>query len=528
VVLLIVSNVLGQQSSPRIFDVRDFGATGNGRTLDTKAIQNAIDECGKTGGTVVVSSGTYLTGSLELRSNVELHLLAGATLLGSTNLADYFQRTPRLKSYNDAFLKYSLFYAEGQSNIAITGRGTIDGQGSSFKVLTKEKPARYMNRPFMIRFVECRNVTVEGVTLRNSASWMQHYLACEGVTLRGLTVENHANKNNDMMDIDGCRNVVVEGCIGDTDDDGITLKSTSERVTENVAISDCIVSSHCNAIKTGTESTGGFRNIVISNVVVKPSSVKSVMSGKPGGISGIALTLVDGGMLDGVSISNVVIDGPEVPIFVRLGNRGRKYWEGAQQPGIGVVNNITICNVTARNVGTVGCSITGLDGHPVRNISLNNIRIEFAGGGGSKPDTGLDEMAESYPESTMWGALPSYGLYVRHVDGIKIRGLEMSCTHEDARPPMVLDDVKDAQLGGLDLQVSSDAGSALVLREVDGLVITGSTVHGQANALFEMLGSGNKRISAMANDLQGIRNICVPPDSAGSVVFSSGNFLNRP
>jgi polygalacturonase len=517
----------GQNDSYRWLNVRDFGAKGDGRTLDTKAIQKAIDTCGESGGIVVLPAGTYLTGSIELRSNIELNIQAGTTVLGSTDLGDYFQRTPKLKSYNDVFLKYSLFYAEGQSNIAITGKGTIDGQGSSFKVVTMEKPARYMNRPYVIRFVDCRNVTVQDVTLRNSASWMQHYFACDGVSLRGLNVMNHANKNNDMMDIDGCRNVIVDGCIGDTDDDGITLKSTSERVTENVAITNCIVSSHCNAIKTGTESTGGFRNIVISNVVVKPSIMKSVMSGEPKGISGISLTLVDGGTMEGITISNIVIDGPEVPIFVRLGNRGRKYWEGAQQPGVGVVKDVMISDVAARNVGVTGCSITGVAGHPVQGISLNNIRLEFAGGAEKRPNIEVGELEDRYPESTMWGTLPSYGLYMRHVEGIHIRDLTMTCEREDKRPALVLNDVRDARFDNLEAIVSRSAGSAIVLQDVNGLMVVGSTIHGQPKTLFELIGSGNARIAAVANDLRGVGSICVPPDTTGNAVYNSGNQIGR-
>jgi polygalacturonase len=239
----------------RIFNVVDFGAAGDGATMNTAAIQRAVDACAVQGGTVLIPPGRFLTGSIELKSNVELYIQQGATLLGSTHLADYTEHTPALRSYNDAFLKHSLFYAERQSNIALRGEGVIDGQGGSFAVVSNEKPAKYRNRPFIIRFIDCTGITVEGLVLQNSAMWMQQYLACENVRIRGIRVYNHANKNNDMMDIDGCSNVVISDCIGDTDDDGITLKSTCERITQNVTITNCVLSSHCNALKTGTEST---------------------------------------------------------------------------------------------------------------------------------------------------------------------------------------------------------------------------------------------------------------------------------
>ena len=215
------------QHSTVLYNVRDFGANGDGIILNTSAIQKAIDSCSIVGGTVLFPAGNYLTGSLELRSNVTIYLQAGATILGSKSLSDYLPHTPKLRSYNDIFLKYSLFYAENVENISIKGEGTINGQGSAFKVTTTQKPERYMNRPFVIRFIKCKNVRLEGITLKNSPMWMQQYLGCEDLFINKIKVFNHSNKNNDMMDIDGCKNVVISDCIGDTDDDGITLKSTS-------------------------------------------------------------------------------------------------------------------------------------------------------------------------------------------------------------------------------------------------------------------------------------------------------------
>lgn len=522
-----VSIAFSQGGSPFLFNVRDFGAVGDGITLDTKAIQRAIDECARGGGIVVFSPGTYLTGSLDLRSNVELQVQMGAVVLGSKNLSDYSERIPKLKSYNDVFLKHSLFYAEGQSNISITGKGRIDGQGGSFKVVTKEKPARYRNRPFLVRFVECKNVTVEDVTLENSAMWMQQYLACEGVMIRGIRVFNHANKNNDMMDIDGCRNVVIADCIGDTDDDGITLKSTSERLTENVTISNCVISSHCNAIKTGTESTGGFRNIAINNVVVKPSSVESPMSGKRGGVSGISLTLVDGGIMDGVSISNVVIDGPEVPLFVRLGNRARKHWDGAPQPRVGSVSNISLSHIVARNAKSVGCSITGLPGHAINGIQLSDIRITFSGAVKTMPTIEIDERADQYPEATMWGALPSYGFFLRHLRQLRVRDLEIGYEQEDVRPALMLSDVTDATIENLRAAISGGAGAALVLERVQDLMIMGTSLRGTTKSVLKLLGKNNARITLTGNDLRSAEQVCEPLGALGVAVHVIGDQMSR-
>lgn len=524
-VLCVTSVSYPQPNSTRQFNVIDFGAVGDGLTMNTKAIQRAVDQCGKTGGIVVFSSGVYLTGSIELRSDVELQVQRGATVLGSTNLADYFERTPRLKSYNNGFLKHSLFYAEGQSNVSITGNGIIDGQGATFKVLTKEKPARYKNRPYIIRFVECSNVTVKDVTMRNSASWMQHYLACDDVVIRGIKVLNHANLNNDMIDIDGCRNVVIADCIGDTEDDAITLKSTSDRLTENISISNCVLSSHCNAIKAGTESTGGFKNITISNMVVKPSGVVTNKAGRPWGISAISLEVVDGGVMEGVSISNVVIDGSEVPIFIRLGNRGRKHWEGAPQPGVGSMRGISLSHITAYNVKSIGCSITGITGHNVQEVNLEDIRLQFTGGVEKEVTSNVEELADQYPEATMWGTLPSYGFFVRHVEGLRMSGLGMGYQREDIRPAMIFSDVVDARIDNSDIVISARARAVMMLEKVSGLTLAGSTARGNSGAFFRLIGDQNEHISAIGNELRGVRAVCEPSTALGKTVYSSGNHL---
>jgi polygalacturonase len=362
--------------------------------------------------------------------------------------------------------------------------------------------------------------------MRNSASWMQHYLACENVTIHGIKVTNHANLNNDMMDIDGCRNVVISDCIGDTDDDGITLKSTSERVTENITISNCVISSHCNAVKAGTESTGGFRNIVINGVVIKPSSVTTVKSGRPGGISGVSLEVVDGGVMEGVSVSNLVIDGPEVPIFVRLANRGRKHWEGAPQPGIGSMKDIALSHINAYNVKSIGCSVTGLPGHVIDGIDLSDIRISFSGGVRTMPKLTVDELADQYPEATMFGTLPSYGFYIRHVSGLRMNRVDTRCDQADVRPALMLSDVADAKIANLDAEVYNGAGSALILENVQDFTLRSSSLQGTAGTLLRLLGERNENIAAVGNDLKGVQNICEPTDPGQSVVHASGNHFS--
>jgi len=506
ILLLIVSPVLFGQKD--FNNVKTFGAVADGITLDTKAVQDAINTTAETGGTVFFPAGKYLIGSVFLKSNVTIYVSSGATILGSSLLSDFKEHQPKLKSYNDIFLKYSLFYAEDAENISIKGEGTIDGQGSAFKVTTKEKPQRYMNRPFVIRFVNCKNVRIENITLKNSPMWMQQYLGCQDLFINKIKVYNHSNKNNDMMDIDGCKNVVISDCIGDTDDDGITLKSTSPLITENVTINNCVLSSHCNAIKFGTESTGGFRNINISNIIVKPSDVDSVITGFPNGISGITLATVDGGIIDGVIISNIRIDGPQVPIYLRLGNRARKYSTDAPEVGVGSFKNVSISNIIADNVGAYGCSITGLPGYYVENISLENISIHFAGGVTKDNfNKEMNELADSYPESTMWGNLPAYGFYLRHVKDIKLSNITLNYRTKDERPAIICSDIENATFNQMRFDIDKSAESVFVFDNVRNTLISNSEVDTEVNCFLKVQDDFSRDLYLINNILPKVKNL---------------------
>ena len=245
-----------------------------------------------------------------------LHLEAGATLLGSPNLADYPPTIPGLRSYADNYTERSLIYAENADRIALYGQGVIDGQGAAFK-------GPYKARPFLLRFVACRDVVMRDLTLQDSPMWVQHYLACEGVVIAGLTVRSRCNGNNDGIDIDGCTRVRIAHCDIRSGDDAIVLKSTLARPCRDVAVTNCILSSNCNAFKLGTESNGGFENITLSNCTMHDTR-----------LAGIALESVDGGTLDRVTIQNVVMDQVRCPLFIRLGNRARSFQPGMAVPGL--------------------------------------------------------------------------------------------------------------------------------------------------------------------------------------------------
>lgn len=299
-----------------------------------------------------------------------------------------------------------LIWADNVEDVTIDGEGVIDGRGKSFPKLSWNDEG--ITRPHLLRFVQSRDVQLKGITLRNSGCWMQHWLACDRVKIDGITVNNRNNYNNDALDLDGCHEVTVSNMICDSDDDGITLKSTSPRLCENICITNCVVSSHCNAVKLGTETNGGFRNITIQNICVKPSSDQSSQyfgHESKRGTSALSLEIVDGGVMENVNISNFTVEGTESPIFVRLANRARSYCDSVKITKVGNIRNVRISNFMVSNAGPTGCSITGMEGHPVENIFLRDIFITQQGG---QPETAAptDEKLAEYPEATMWGILP--------------------------------------------------------------------------------------------------------------------------
>ena len=423
----------------RVYDITDYGAVSDTTRLSTAAVQKAIDSCNAAGGgTVSVPAGNYKIGSIVLRSNVTLNLENGATLYGSTDIADYQPMTTDYVSLRTNVPTIQLIYADNASNVAITGLGTIDGRGNAFPKLTWNDEG--ITRPHLLRLIRCSDVTVSGVTLKNSGCWMQHYLACDRVKIHGITVINRNNYNNDALDLDGCHNVTVSDMIADSDDDGITLKSTSPRLCEDITISNCVVSSHCNAIKLGTETNGGFRNIIVRGVVVKPSADQSSRYfGLPTGHSAISLEIVDGGTMSNVDIADITITGTESPIFIRLADRRRPYAENAPIDKVGSISCIRLHDILIDGAGPTGCSITGIEGHPVTDVQISDVTIRHAGG---QPVTAApaDEKIAEYPEATMWGILPAKGFWLNHTRNVTFRNVNVITDAPDERPLFVATD----------------------------------------------------------------------------------------
>ena len=453
-ILISLLLLAGMPASAADYNIVSYGAKSDTTVLSTLAVQQAIDDCAQAGGgRVVVPTGIYKIGTIILKSGVHLYLEQGATLYGSTDLRDYRPMKSDYVSLRTNVPTIQLIYADKVSHVVIDGYGTIDGRGRAFKKLSWNDEG--ITRPHLLRIIRGEDITVRGITLRNSGCWMQHYLACDRLRIEDVSVHNRNNYNNDALDLDGCHEVIVQGLIADSDDDGITLKSTSPRLCENIRISDCVVSSHCNAVKLGTETNGGFRNINISGIVVKPSyDQQEKFFGQWIGSSAISLEIVDGGTLENVNVSDMTVEGTEAPIFVRLGNRGRGYLsEGPNMEHIipvdhvGTIRGVHLDNIQICHAGPMGCSITGLPSYPVEDVWLSNITIHHKGGVSESDlpkinEVVADEKEKEYPEATMWGNLPARGFFVRHACNVRFSNIQIQTEQPDARPDFMQEDVK--------------------------------------------------------------------------------------
>lgn len=454
-----------------LFDVSTFGAKNDGTTPATVAIQSAIDCCSRAGGGVVrVPPGVYLIGTLHLLSNVRLRVEAGATLLGSTDLSDY---PDNIASFVDAVGQKRgrcLILAHSAFNIAIEGDGVIDGQGAVFT-----GPELFPTRPFLIRIIGCQDVELRDITLRNSAAWVCHLMDSVRVRVSGVTIDSRVNENNDGIDIDSCRDVQIENCDISTGDDAICLKATLPQPCTDITVERCTLRSECGAIKLGTESYGDFRRIRISNCLVKE-----------GGLCGIKVLAVDGAIVEDVSISDIRMEESTGPLFVRLGGRCRVYRDlaGAIPPArpVGrmtgvrierIAANIIVPEHASRNYFTgeviqprafSGMHISGIPGHAISDLHLSDFDIRFRGGGTVEDASNVPtEQITDYPEHFYFGVLPSYGLYMRHVERSILRNLRLELAESDARPAVYLDSCKHLQFSSL--QESMLGGDAISTRD---------------------------------------------------------------
>jgi hypothetical protein len=428
----------GQAHGAKVFNILKYGAVSDSISLNTRSIQQAIDDAAGQRGQVLVPKGVYVTGTLVLKSGVELHLEEGAVLLGSTKLEDYPAQQIDRVFYGKEWKNKALIFAQKQKDISITGKGTIDGRGHFFWPLTDQKPDRYYNRPYGLLLVECTNVLVQEVRLRNSAYWMQHYMACERLRIEGIQVYNHANQNNDGLDVDGCQNVLIRNVVIDSDDDALCFKSLSPTPCRNIRVRNVVLSSHCNAFKLGTESTGGFEQFRAHNVRIQPSVDTVPHFGSRYGDGGIALQIVDGGIMRDIQLKGFDIVGPRSPLSIRLGHRARPYRSGGEPPQQGSMEGIRIRKVKAQSFDSIGSYLIATGDGRIKKVRIVDFEQRVLAG---RPTSACvqDERAQAYPEGKMYGVLPAYGLYVHKVEQLSLRrcNLYSAKSEVEQRAPLV-------------------------------------------------------------------------------------------
>lgn len=419
----------------------------------------------KEGGRLVIPAGIHVTGTLQLKSGVNLHLEKGAVLLGSVNPYDYDGYLETIDDVAGGVAdkcskpQFGLIVARDAHDISITGEGIIDGRGLELALAIDSlhhigervdpnyntRRMRPSLRPKLLDFDSVDSLRVENVKLRASASWGFSLNKCNDVVIKDIEFVNRAYWNNDGIDVADCHNVSITGCDINSADDGIVLKSFDPADgNDNILISDCRIASSANAIKMGTESFGGFRNVIIKNIKIRDTFR-----------SAIALESVDGAVLENVTVDSIEAVNTGNAFFIRLGHRR------GEKPGS--LSNVAISNLKCEipfgrpdsdydlrgpDINTIHnpfpASITGIPGSRVNNVRLSNIDVSYPGRGtkgmayiGEYRYKNVPEQIDSYPEFHMFGELPAWGLFVRHVDGLKLDNVKMAVREPDYRPAMV-------------------------------------------------------------------------------------------
>lgn len=426
----------------RVFTPEAYGYAGAASGLATRAIQAAIDAAGNAGGgTVALGHGDYVSGSITLRSNVRLEVAKGARLIASIDLKDYPEHIARRPTVMDSNMgmNQSLIFAEGCDNISLCGEGLIHGRGTRYHFPGEETPHRTPGRPFLIRFIDCKHVHIKDLHLKDAAGWMQNYLNCEDLLIEGINVDNQANVNNDGLDVDGCRRVIVRNCFISSEDDAMCFKGASQRPMEQILVENCQFYSSCNALKFGTDSQGDFRNVLVRNVVAGGPSMELRVLRPRLADSGISLEVVDGGTVEDILFTDIHIVRAKSPLFLRLGDRGRVRPEQAR-PKPGNLRRIVYDRITGAGNGERGSYFTGLPDKSIEDVVLRDVNIGVAATRQPVPDEEkIDELRDQYPDAFMVGEItPAYGLWTRHIRNLTMVRVNFIANGPDSRPMMLM------------------------------------------------------------------------------------------
>ena len=502
--LLASCLTLSSQAKGIFYNVLDYGAKGDGKTNNTKAINAAITAAAKNGGgTVYFPAGNFLSFTIRMKSKINLHLDQGAVLIGDQEANGVGYDLPeedawykKFQDFGHSYWKNSLIYGDSLRDISITGNGMIWGRG----LYTYDKPKIQGSGNKAIGLKNCFNVTIRDVSILHGGHFC---ILATGVD--NLTIDNvRADADRDAFDIDCCKNVRVSNCnINSPTDDGLCLKSSFglgyARATENVTITNCQVYGYDHGtlidgtfqslfndddpmanhsitgrLKLGTESNGGFKNIAISNCVFEHSR-------------GLCIETADGAMIEDIVINNITMrDITDTPFFIRLNARMR----GPEGTPIGVCRRITISNLNVYDVGgrtklpEVGAGmVMGIPGHYIEDLTLSNIRIYYRAGATKEAiDKEVPQNIDVYPDPYRWHSMPAYGIYFRYVKGLKVNDVVLRCLNRDERPAFVLDEVHGADFTTVDAQ-QTEGTPQFILKNVSNF--TAHQVMGVADVMIE-------------------------------------------
>lgn len=487
------------------YDVADFGAVGDGKTLDTKAIQSALDTCQKAGGgTVYVAPGIYLSGTIHLRSNISLYLSAGATIQGSPEVSDYeTDDSAYREGMPAAFSGGYLVYAENIENASIVGMGRIDGQGRAFWTESENgdtaSPRDYRPRA-MIYMKNCRNLLFRDISLHCSPCFTLWLLGCDDVNIDGISIRNpYDGPNTDGLDIDCCRNVRISNCLIQAGDDCIALKSDASRLgenrpCENVVVNNCTLSSPTCAVRVGYEGDAPIRNCTFSNLSIFDTRTGiDILSVVPGPYKQWCMIRA-GAQIEGLVFNNIVMQNVARPIYMWLGNE-------SEYPLLGVIRNVKISNVVAYASNT--CFIGGCPEANIEGIELLNIKLVMKGS--------IDEQDIRLPD--VWGGSQHpYGLFCRYVRRMKVRDLHIDwrLAHGNWQNQILGENVEEMEITGFS---STGYGSlsdlpAIHLREVESAFIQGCKAEG-LDTFMRVDGSSSRDVTLIGNDF-GTSPCCQP------------------
>ena len=412
-----------------VFDVRTYGAKGDGSNYDTAAIQKTIDACAGSGGSVYLSGGRFLSAQLTLKGGMTLYIEKDATLLGGIKPEDYPILVPNpANSRLAGVIRRSLLYANLADNLTLDGGGTIDGQGAAVRMNGAEP-----ERPSLIRIFKSNNVTVRNLSIRNPRMWTQVYMECNRLLLDSLDVSAPpVCANLDGMDICDCHDVIIRNCRIFAEDDGICLKSSSITGLKNISITHNIVHCyHANGIKIGTGTRGPIEDIrIIDNIVTFAK------------YAGLCLESVDGSVMSNVKVSGLEIYRTAQPFFIRVSNRGATHDAGKDgRPPVGSISNVTIENVRVlggHGMTAPGSTITSSESGSIKNVVFKNVSIQMLGGVAQPPRLSKVD-PHGYPQSNIFGNPPGYGFFVQNAKDVSFEDLTIGFLKSDVRPWLASD-----------------------------------------------------------------------------------------